>query len=117
MRILIIEDEYEIRELLKRILIYRGYEVDEARTGKEGLEKVKKIIPDIIITDLKMPDMDGYHMLFDMVHNLEIDLKIIVISSYFAKHHIEMCKRLGVDVFIKKPFSPEEILNAIEECI
>jgi len=115
LKVLIIEDEYEIRDLIKGILSNEGYTVDEAKTGREGFEKIKKFKPDVVITDLKMPDVDGYHMLFDIIHNLGLDLKIIVVSAYFAPHHIEMCERLGVDVFIKKPFTPDEILKAIKK--
>lgn len=118
-RLAYIEDEAEMIDLVRLILGRRGYTVVGANGGREGLALVQKEIPDLILLDLMMPDMDGW----DVYHQIKSDAKtrdipVIVITA--KAQNID--KILGlhiakVDDYISKPFSPQELLERVEQVL
>jgi two-component system response regulator VicR len=118
-RLAYIEDEAEMIDLVRLILGRRGYTVIGANGGYEGLTLVQKEIPDLILLDLMMPDMDGW----DVYHQIKSDVKtrdipVIVITA--KAQNID--KILGlqiakVDDYISKPFSPQELLERVEQVL
>jgi two-component system response regulator VicR len=118
-RLTYIEDEAEMIELVRLILGRRGYSVTGANGGHEGLALIQKEIPDLILLDLMMPDMDGW----DVYHQIKSDAKtrdipVIVITA--KAQNID--KILGlhiakVDDYISKPFSPQELLERVEQVL
>jgi two-component system, OmpR family, response regulator VicR len=118
-RLLYIEDEQEMIELVKLILARRGFEVIGAIGGKEGLEAVRTLLPDLVLLDLMMPDMDGW----DVYQQMKADVatqKIPVIVVTAKAQSID--KVLGlhiakVDDYISKPFSPNELVESVEKIL
>ncbi len=115
--ILCIEDEPEMIDLIRLILGRRGYEVQGASGGKEGLQKVQQELPDMVLLDLMMPDMDGWEV-YQQIKADEKTKSIPVIVITAKAQSID--KVLGLHVakvedYIAKPFSPQELLDSIEK--
>jgi CheY-like chemotaxis protein len=115
-KVLIVDDEAYIRRVVELKLKKRGYEVIAAKNGKEGLEKFKLFHPDVVITDIKMPEMDG-RALCENIQNAknEKDCLIIIISCSVTDDSFEWLKKMNNTLLIEKPFSPSRILDSIEE--
>jgi two-component system response regulator VicR len=115
--ILCIEDEPEMIDLIRLILGRRGFDVVGAAGGKEGLEKVRQQIPDLVLLDLMMPDMDGWEVYQQMKADEKTkDIPVIVVTAKAQS----IDKVLGlhiakVDDYIAKPFSPQELLNSVDK--
>jgi DNA-binding response OmpR family regulator len=114
--ILCIEDEPEMIDLIRLILSRRGFEVEGAAGGMDGLKKVREKRPDLVLLDLMMPDMDGWEVYQQMKAD-EATRHIPVIVVTAKAQSID--KVLGlhiakVDDYIAKPFSPQELLNSVE---
>ena len=116
-RILIIEDEELVREVLKKRLSKEGYEVFLAEKGEEGLEKIKKILPDLIILDLVMPKTKGFEIMKEVKRRKKLkEIPIIVISNSGKKSELELAKEKGaVDWIIKTEFDIQNILKKIKK--
>ena len=116
-RILCIEDEPEMIDLIRLILGRRGFEVLGAAGGKEGLEKVRQDPPDLVLLDLMMPDMDGWEVYQQMKADEKTkDIPVIVVTAKAQS----IDKVLGlhiakVDDYIAKPFSPQDLLNSVDK--
>jgi two-component system, OmpR family, response regulator VicR len=118
-RLLYIEDEQEMIELVRLILARKGFEVLGANGGREGLEAVRNLRPDLVLLDLMMPDMDGWDVYQQMKAD-EDTQKIPVIVVTAKAQSID--KVLGlhiakVDDYISKPFSPQELVESIEKVL
>jgi two-component system, OmpR family, response regulator VicR len=114
-----IEDEQEMIDLVKLILQRRGYEIYGANGGKEGLEKVRRMLPDLVLLDLMMPDMDGWDV-YHLMKAEEATKNIPVIVVTAKAQSID--KVLGlhiakVDDYISKPFSPQELVDSVEKIL
>ena len=113
MKVLIVDDEYGIREVIKEYCLNEGYEVEEAEDGLEALqvlEKDKNI--DIIILDIMMPKMDGYTALENIRKQYKIP--VIMLSARADEYDKLQSFNLGVDDYVTKPFSPKELLARIK---
>jgi len=116
-KILIIEDEESLIELLAAKLTKEGYEVEKALDGEAGVKKVYNWKPDLILLDIVMPKMDGYEVLEEL-NEKENKIPIIIISNSGQPVEIEKTKKLGaVGHLIKTEFSPLDVLNAVRECL
>ena len=116
MKVLIVEDEVRIREGIGRLLSRSGgtYEVVmEAGNGMEGLKAILELKPDIVITDIRMPDMDGLEMLGQMVKS-GIHTKAIVLSAYSEFEYARTAMKLGVTEYLLKPIAYNELMQALE---
>ncbi|MDI6769299.1 MAG: response regulator [Anaerolineales bacterium] len=115
-RVLCIEDEAEMIDLIRLILGRRGFEVKGANGGLEGLEMIRKEKPDLILLDLMMPDMGGWEVYQQMkADEATRDIPVIVVTAKAQS----IDKVLGlhiakVDDYIAKPFSPQELLASID---
>lgn len=118
-RILCIEDEPEMIDLIRLILGRRGFEVHGAAGGVEGSKMVRELIPDLVLLDLMMPDMDGWEVYQQMKAELTTrNIPVIVVTA--KAQNID--KVLGlhiakVDDYIAKPFSPQELLESVEKVL
>lgn len=114
-KILLIEDEQLMIDLLERKLIQEGYEVSVAKNGVEGLEKMKEEKPDIVLLDIVMPRMGGFEVMEEM--NKDAGLKqipVIVISNSGQPVELDRAKRLGAkDWLIKTEFDPQEVIDKV----
>ncbi|MEN8929375.1 MAG: response regulator [Flavobacteriales bacterium] len=118
MNILIIEDNKDVRENTCELLELAGYTINEAENGKIGVKKAKELLPDLIICDIMMPEMDGY----DVLYYLSIDPKTSCIPFIFltAKSDQQDFRKgmeLGADDYLTKPFEEIDLLKAIERRI
>ena len=112
--VLVVDDSLTVRKITDRLLSREGYTVVVAKDGVDALEKLQEQRPDIMITDVEMPRMDG----FDLTRNVRADpamkgLPIIMITSRTADKHREHATELGVDVFLGKPYEEGELLRHI----
>jgi CheY-like chemotaxis protein len=118
MNILVVEDEQEILNLISEILGNKDHVVMTARNGKEALKMIDTLIPDMIITDILMPEMDGYEVLMDLkMKNSETygSIPVIVVSAMAAPYQIDTAKKFGANAYLTKPFSSEQLFKVIEE--
>jgi CRP-like cAMP-binding protein len=114
-KILIIEDNDDIRENVIEILELAGYAVSSASNGKEGVDIALKDIPDIILCDIMMPDMDGYGVLYLLSKRPEtIAVPFIFLTAKAEHFDRRKGMELGADDYLTKPFDDMELLNAIE---
>jgi len=113
-KILIVEDEKSLLELLNAKLKKEGYEVLSANDGQEGYKNIKEWQPDLILLDIVMPKMDGYEVL-EKMNDEGIKIPVIIISNSGQPVEIEKTKRLGaVDHLIKTEFNPIDVINKIK---
>ena len=118
-RLVYIEDEPEMIDLVRLILGRRGYTVMGAHGGREGLELVRKELPDLVLLDLMMPDMDGW----DVYHQIKSEqptreIPVIVITAKAQNIDRVLGLRIAkVEDYIAKPFSPQELLERVDEVI
>ncbi|WP_264520874.1 response regulator [Flavobacterium sp. N1994] len=114
-KVLLIEDNNEIRDNIVEILELARYEVIVAQNGKEGVEKAIKTIPDIILCDIMMPELDGYGVLYLLSKNQEtVNIPFIFTTSKSDRLDIRKGMEMGADDYLTKPFGRLELLNAIE---
>ncbi len=117
--ILVVEDDKDLREMLKASLIKRKYMVLEASNGKEALIRFKPAITDLIITDLIMPDEDGLKVIMK-IKSIKPSIRIIAISGGGKAgpvNYLNMAKTLGADEIFPKPFSLADLLKKIDELL
>ncbi len=103
-KMLIVDDEPGIVEEVKDFFQEEGFQVATADTGKEGIEQVTKMKPDILLLDMKLPDMSGIEVL-KSCKEFSPKTKVIVNTGYVDQNLIDEAERLGRDVFLQKPFN------------
>src|SRR6185295_17136866 len=114
-KILLIEDNPEVRENTTEILELAGYTVATAPNGKVGVELVQKEKPDLIICDIMMPELDGYGVLHILNKKDETaSIPFIFLTAKTEKIDIRKGMNLGADDYLTKPFDDTDLLNAIE---
>ncbi len=114
-KILVIEDNREVRENLEEILELSGYEVDLAEDGKVGVEKALRNPPDLILCDVMMPQLDGFGVLNILSKkSLTADIPFIFLTAKAEKSDFRRGMNLGADDYITKPFYKDELLNVLE---
>jgi len=118
-RILCIEDHPEMIDLIRLILERRGFEVEGAVGGKEGLESLRRNPPDLILLDLMMPDVDGWEIFRQL--KASDDLKGIPVVVVTAKaqgiDRVLGLQIAGVDDYITKPFGPKQLVASVERLL
>ena len=112
---LVIEDNKSVRENIEEILELGGYKVSTAANGKIGVEKALKEIPDIVICDIMMPELDGYGVLHLLSKNQKTSaIPFIFLTAKADRSDFRKGMEMGADDYIAKPFDDTELLNAIE---
>lgn len=112
--ILIIEDEFDVRANIKDLLEAEGYQVFEAEDGVTGLELIRANKPDLVITDVRMPEMSGWDVIRSILAEPSIaDTPCIVLTAAAAQEDLRYGMELGADDYITKPFNAEELLKAV----
>lgn len=112
MRILVVDDEELIRDVIKDYSLNEGYEVDEASNGEEAIELVEKNNYDVIIMDIMMPHMDGYQAIREIKKFK--DIPVIMLSARVEEYDKLQGFELGIDDYVTKPFSPKELIARIK---
>ena len=118
-RILVIDDDIQVRQMLKQILERAGYEVADAPDGKEGIELYRQTPTDLIITDIIMPEKEGIETILELRREFP-DVKIIAISGggrFDPDVYLDAAGKFGVARTFRKPVDRKELLDAIQELL
>jgi len=116
--ILIVEDNEENRDILKRRLVREGYRVDSANDGREGLTCLDNNLYDLVILDIHMPVMDGIEVLKAMKGNpTHADIPVIMLTAIEEMEIVLECMRSGACGYLTKPYSMDEVNSRIRECL
>ncbi|WP_280154518.1 Hpt domain-containing protein [Piscinibacter sp. XHJ-5] len=112
--VLVVDDSLTVRRVTQRLLVREGYRVSLAKDGLDALERLAEEKPSMVLSDIEMPRMDG----FDLVRNIRgdarlRDLPVIMITSRIAQKHRDYAAELGVDHYLGKPYSEEDLLALI----
>ncbi|MBM3244260.1 MAG: response regulator transcription factor [Candidatus Omnitrophica bacterium] len=115
-RILLVDDETDLVEMVKMRLEANHYEVITAFDGQDGLEKARSVNPDLIILDIMLPKMDGYKVcrILKFDENFK-KIPVIMFTARAQDQDKETGTQVGADAYITKPFEPEVLLNKINE--
>ncbi|MFN6487056.1 MULTISPECIES: response regulator [unclassified Nostoc] len=115
-RILLVEDHYLNRMLLSDYLSYCGYEVQSLSEGSAFFSTIEKFEPDLMLLDLKLPDIDGYSLLKEVQQKPDLSkIPIIVISAFAFKADQELALSLGARSYFVKPLKLKDLILTIEE--
>jgi len=115
-KILIVEDDKFLRELIAQKLLNEGYEISEAVDGEKGMKSIQGGKPDLVLLDLILPGMDGFEVLSKMKENPVLaGIPVVVLSNLGQKEDIEKALKMGAkDYLIKAHFTPGEIIGKIK---
>jgi DNA-binding response OmpR family regulator len=118
-RILCIEDEPEMIDLIRLILGRRGFDVSGATGGADGLKAVREQLPDLVLLDLMMPDMDGWEVYQQMkAEESTRHIPVIVVTAKAQSIDKVLALHIAkVDDYIAKPFSPQDLLTSVEKVL
>jgi PAS domain S-box-containing protein len=118
-RILIVDDQQENVYYLSSLLQAHGFEVDSARHGAEALAKARELPPDVVVSDLLMPVMDGYTLLRQWKHDARLRRAPFVVytATYTEPEDQQLARDLGADAFILKPTEPIDFVSRIEKAV
>lgn len=116
-KILLIEDEDIMIDILEKKLIKEGYKVSVAKDGEEGLKKMREQTPDLILLDIVMPKLNGFEVMEEMNKKEELkNIPVIIISNSGQPVDLDKAQKLGArDWLIKTEFKPQEVIDKIKK--
>jgi DNA-binding response OmpR family regulator len=118
-KILVVDDDAMVRTTMSTILRHHGFEVELAINGKQGLAAFREAAPDLVITDIIMPEKEGLETIIEM-RRVRPSIKIIAMSGggrVGNSDFLRMAKSLGADAVIPKPFGPNDLLGCVKTCL
>jgi two-component system, chemotaxis family, chemotaxis protein CheY len=115
-RVLVVDDAVVMRMMIKNILSKQGYEVVEAQSGIDAVEKYRTVRPDVVTMDMVMPDMDGISAVRQIIAE-DPSAKIVMCTSMGQQQLVVEAVQAGAKSFITKPFQPPKILETIEKVL
>jgi DNA-binding response OmpR family regulator len=115
-RILLIEDDKEIASTLRSVLESAGYQVSYAPNGKEGQRLIEEGRPDLVITDMMMPQLGGFPVL-EFLKQMPDPPKVIMITANEGGRHKAYAEMLGVSDYLRKPFAMDVMLESVERAL
>jgi len=114
--VLVVDDQDQVRQLIRETLEQAGYEVEEARDGKEGLDRYRVRSPDLVIMDILMPDQDGLETIMTLRQEFP-DIRIIAMTggsdTVGIPNFLDVAKMLGARRTLQKPFELKVLLDAV----
>ncbi|MBV8158369.1 MAG: Hpt domain-containing protein, partial [Dyella sp.] len=116
--VMVVDDSLTVRKASQRLLTRAGYQVVLARDGVDALRQLQEVMPDAMLVDIEMPNMDG----FDLTRNVRADsrtsrMPLVMITSRTAEKHRRYAAEIGVDVYLGKPFNEDELLRTLQHLI
>ena len=113
---LVVDASITVRRVTQRLLKREGFRVALAADGLQALERLQEEKPAVVLSDIEMPRMDG----FDLVRNIRADaglrdLPVVMITSRIAEKHRELARELGVDHYLGKPYSEDELISLVRQ--
>jgi CheY-like chemotaxis protein len=116
--ILIIEDNPEIRENITEILELANFKVISAENGRAGIFAANESVPDIILCDIMMPEVNGYEVLKGLRQNPPTaDIPFIYVTASAEKSEVKLAMDMGANGYVRKPFDTKELIDTIEKCL
>ena len=113
---LVVDDSPTVRDLIAMNLTLEGFEVVTASNGREALEKVGEVAPDVVTLDVSMPDMDGFVTAEQLRSGAATqDLPIVIVSACAQEADFRRGEVIGVDAYVTKPFDPDELVRIVSE--
>ncbi|MBU3917529.1 sigma-54-dependent Fis family transcriptional regulator [bacterium] len=112
-KILVIDDEEDVRQLMRILLAGEGYDVELAEDGEKGMALMDSFNPRVVILDLNMPTMGGIDFLKQLRPNDDMGRSIIILTGYGSDEDVRQCYKLGINSFLRKPVNIHEILGLI----
>jgi two-component system cell cycle response regulator DivK len=117
-RILVVEDHEDNRQIVRDMLAPTDYEIIEVENGEEALAAIAKQRPDLILMDVQLPIMDGYHA----TRRIKADpalrsIPIIAVTTYALGGEDKRARAAGCDDYVAKPYSPRQLLAKIRQCL
>lgn len=117
-KILIAEDERDIRDLIEFTLKYAGHDVHKASNGAEAVEMAPNVMPDLIMMDIRMPRMTGYEACLAMKQIEAVkDIPVVFLSAKGQEAEIDTGLEVGAHEYILKPFAPDDLTKRISEIL
>ncbi len=117
-RILVVDDEPSIRMLIRTILQAEGHTITTAPNGREALEMVIENVPDLIVLDLMMPEMDGWHLLEELhIRGLRRHTRVVIVSGHYDPQGISDEKRSHAHHVLPKPFEPTSLVELVNDAL
>jgi DNA-binding response OmpR family regulator len=117
-RILAVDDEPNIVRLIEVNLTRHGYTVDTANNGVQALEKIRAVRPDLIVSDVMMPEMDGFELLSTIRRDPALEsLPVIMLTAKTQDKNVMEGYSRGADMYLTKPFNPAELLAFVKRIL
>lgn len=116
-RILLVDDDAEIVESMRTVLESKGYEILVARDGNQGLLLAERDRPDLVILDMMMPKRSGFLVLEKLRRSHPFPVRVVMITANEGSRHKAYAEMLGVDDYIRKPFSMDRLLHSVERLL
>jgi chemosensory pili system protein ChpA (sensor histidine kinase/response regulator) len=116
--VMVVDDSLTVRKITSRLLTREGYQVILAKDGVDALEQLIDVMPDVVLSDIEMPRMDG----FDLLRNIRADqrlkeLPVIMITSRTAEKHRNYAMEIGANHYLGKPFDEDELLRLVSSYV
>ena len=115
-RILVIEDQEGVRATIREMLRRGGYEVTEATNGREGLNILEQQMPDVVVTDILMPEMEGLETI-KRILQINGNIPIIAYTASVSSPYLEAALHIGAKYGLYKPFTQKELLDTVEKAL
>lgn len=117
-KVMVVDDSKTINDMVRNLLEKMGYEVEVAFDGMEALEKVKTLLPDLIVLDVNMPKMDGFRVcrLLKFDRNFR-QIPIIMLTARDEEENIRIGIKTGADLYLTKPIEPEKLIEAVNKLL
>ena len=113
--VLIVEDDSDLRQLLRTSLASNRRVIHEAATAEEGLRLALDTLPDVLLLDIGLPGLDGFSLCRAMDDEPTLwNMKTVIITGHDAAEDISQAERFGIDVYLVKPFSPQTVVELVE---
>jgi len=116
MKILVVDDENIVLESCRRVLEAEGFDVVLVSSAEDALKAIENLSFSLVLVDLKMPKRDG-QFLIGQIKKMPVHIPIIVMTGYSTLNTIKEVSHMGIEQFIAKPFTPDELLEAVKEAI
>jgi DNA-binding response OmpR family regulator len=113
-RVLVVDDDEVIRQLITVNLELEGFDVHTAQDGQDCLDKIKDVRPDVVTLDVMMPRLDGWETAARLRQDTDLDnVAIILLSARAQEADVERGSRIGVDAYLTKPFDPDDLVDTV----
>ena len=113
--VLIVDDDSDLRQLLRTSLASNRRVIHEAATAEEGLRLALDTVPDVLLLDIGLPGLDGFSLCRAMDDEPTLsNMKTVIITGHDAAEDISQAERFGIDVYLVKPFSPQTVVELVE---